>query len=206
MSKIIDMVGKKYGRLTVISKAESAKYGQTQHLCRCDCGTERIFQSANIRNGVSLSCGCLRKEITASRNKEFKHTHGMCKSYEYKIWGGMITRCALDHPRNSSHFGRGIKVCKRWLKFENFISDMGLRPSRLHSIDRINNDGNYEPSNCRWATKTDQIRNRTNTQYIEHEGEKRTIQEWADITGINYQTLYRRFRNGWSSHKALNRG
>lgn len=200
MSKRIEMIGNKYGRLTVISKSDPSMSGQTRYLCKCDCGNEKVFQAANIRNGKSLSCGCIRKEVTASRNRIEKKTHGMCHTREYKIWAGMLVRCAVDHPKYSAHFGRGIKVCERWSKFENFISDMGQRPSSNHSIDRINNDGDYEPNNCRWATSKEQTRNtRYNVKYT-FEGKTMILNDWAIEKHINPITVYWRFKKGLRGH------
>lgn len=194
MSKRIEMIGKKYGRLTVLSKLPYEK--QTRYLCRCDCGTEKVFQGANIRNGVSLSCGCLRREKTAEYNSKTKRTHNMSKTREYKIWAGMIARCSVDHPRNSAHYGSGIKVCSRWMVFENFIADMGARPSSRHSIDRIDNKGNYEPGNCRWATSSTQTRNTRYNIYVEHNGQTKILADWADEFGISRATIYWRYRKG----------
>jgi len=128
-------------------------------------------------------------------------THGMSYSSEYKVWAGMKGRCA--DKKQKSHGGRGITVCERWQSFENFYADMGPRPSDKHSIERIDNDGNYEPSNCRWATLSEQMRNTRRNRIVEFRGEKRTISEWAVITGLTHKLITWRLNNGWPAEDAL---
>jgi len=131
-------------------------------------------------------------------------THGMSSSPEYRAWRTMISRCKNPNASAYKNYGgRGISVCQRWVEsFENFLSDMGRRPSGL-SIDRINNDGNYEPGNCRWATRTEQARNSRMAKPLTFRGETMCFSAWAERTGIHWLTLYKRIKRGWSVEKAL---
>jgi hypothetical protein len=151
--RLVDMTGQSFGRLTVIGRAENAGK-RTRWLCRCECGGEKPFQRGDLLFGRAVSCGCYRNAV---------HTkHGLCHTSEYSIWAGMNDRCS--NPNNNAwkyYGGRGIKVCDRWrASFEAFFADIGPRPTSKHSIDRINNDGNYEPGNVRWATATVQANNK----------------------------------------------
>lgn len=149
---IVNSIGDRFGRLVLVRRD-----GQRWHM-RCDCGTDAMVLASNVRRGATTSCGCARRDLSSARAK----THGLSKHWLYKRWAEMIFRCTNPKCDKFEFYGgRGIKVCDRWLGgFEPFLEDMGAPPTRAHSIDRINNDGDYEPSNCRWATKVEQMKNR----------------------------------------------
>lgn len=167
MRSLLVKSGDKYGRFTIIEEVEphiqpNGKSNR-QFRCSCSCGNERIIHLSSLRTGNSRSCGCYLKEITS----QLKTKHGKGYHYLYQTWTNMKQRCYNTNIRNYKHYGgRGIKVCDRWLEsFLNFLEDMGERPSGM-SLDRINNDGNYEPSNCRWATNEQQNKNRRNIKSV----------------------------------------
>lgn len=194
-----DHTGREFGKLTVISFAGFLSSGRGRAaawLCRCKCGNEKVIRANDFQNKTN-SCGCGRKEAQLIAVKK----HGLSESSEYIVWGGMKGRCA--DKKQKSHGGRGIKVCERWMTFENFLADMGPRPSDQHQIDRINNNGNYEPGNCRWATRSEQMRNTRGNRVLEFRGEVRTVAEWVVITGIPCRTLRGRLWLGWPIEKAL---
>lgn len=170
-----DMVGKRFSRLLVL-RAAPGLGGKWE--CRCDCGREVTVGGSAMRKGNNKSCGCLYEE-----RLHFK-THGHCSDPLFTTWSNMITRCTKpksDHYK--AYGGRGIKVCDRWMDFPNFRDDMGPRPAG-HSLDRINNDGNYEPGNCRWATKQEQYSNLQRTVRLTCRGETLTQSEWARRVGV----------------------
>lgn len=197
MAKRIDRIGQRYGRWLVLSYAgPQAKSGTAMWHCRCDCGTERAVIGRYLGSGVSMSCGCAIRE---------RHTtHGYSNTPTFTTWQGMLNRCNAKTNTNFDKYGgRGITVCSRWLKFENFLEDMGERPDG-HSLDRIDVNGNYEPGNCRWATQHTQSNNRRDNVIIEFRGEQRTIADWSRHLGINPITLGHRLNTyGWSVERAL---
>jgi len=154
-----------------------------------------------LRSGHTKSCGCLSGETTAIRNT----THGLSKNPLYGLWIKVKDRCSNQNCEDYKYYGaRGIKVCDRWLNsFPNFLADMGPRPSRSHSIDRINTNGNYEPGNCRWATPLQQNSNRRNSRLFEHGGKSLTLQQWSIEVGVRLGTIASRIDNGWSIEEAL---
>lgn len=161
--RINNLQGRKFGRLTVISYAGILpSNSRINWNCRCECGTEISAQAKKLICGHTLSCGCLMREKAAARFRK----HGGSTSPEFVVWSGLIARCTnAKNPSAKNYGARGIEVCDRWKNsFENFLSDMGKRPSRLHSIDRINNNGNYAPGNCQWATKKTQARHHHDCQ------------------------------------------
>lgn len=160
MAKVTDIAGQKFGRLTVIKYA-----GEYKWVCKCECGIMRVVKSSRLRTGNTKSCGCLRKDFVVGRFT----IHGQSslngkKTLTYNTWVGMKQRCNYSkHVGYKNYGGRGIKVCKRWAKFENFYKDMGERPEGT-TIDRIDNDGDYKTSNCRWATRKEQSLNKSNSK------------------------------------------
>lgn len=197
-----DLTGMKFGKLAVDSYYGKNKHSQNLWRCFCECGSERFVASTSLLTGKTVSCGCHRVAIFVARNT----THGMSRSREYCAWEHMISRCYNpENDRFSDYGGRGISVCSRWMDFENFLEDMGVRPDGT-SIDRYpNNDGNYEPGNCRWATVTEQQRNMRSNRVIEHDGKILCLSEWADVLGINVWTIASRLARGWSIQRALSK-
>jgi hypothetical protein len=195
-----ESVGKRYGRLVVIDRAGLTTDNHVKVLCRCDCGQTKVLTLQEIRRGNTKSCGCYMKEEAGKRFR----THGASTTPTYKSWNGMVNRCL--NPRDD-HFpdygGRGIKVCDRWLIYENFLADMGERPVGK-TIDRKDNNGNYEPGNCKWSTMKEQARNRRANVFLEFQGKRQPVSAWAEEIGIDIPTLWCRiFKLNWSVQKAL---
>jgi len=163
------------------------------YLCRC--GNTFISTINDIKKGRRKGCGC------------FNRTHGMTGTSEFNAWRSMKSRCYdVSKKEFKDYGGRGIKVCDKWLvSFNHFLDDMGKKPGDNYSLDRINNNKDYAPENCRWASKREQTNNRRNTCFIEYKGKRLPLTEWAKILGIDYRTLVSRFRYGWSVDKAFNR-
>ncbi len=178
-----DISGQTFGYLQVIERAEKSKNGRTQWLCKCVCGKDKIASTKNLTIGSVKSCGCKSYEMMSEKNK----THGMRHSSEYNSWSSLKSRCLIPSASGYPDYGgRGISVCERWVNsFENFFADMGKKPSTLHSIDRINANGNYEPSNCRWAVRKQQNQNTRRNVWIEWRGENKTISEWRDYLKLS---------------------
>lgn len=185
--KRIDMTGQKFGRLTALSYVGCSPVG-ARWRCQCDCGNIIETNRNNLINkrAPTQSCGCLRRE----NSSELHRTHGMSGSPTYRTWFSMRKRC---EDKNDDHYkwygARGINICERWRSFENFLSDMGVRP-KGKTLDRVDNDGPYSPENCKWSTQKEQMNNTRNS--LRFEG--RTIQEWSKELGIKYHTLTYRMR------------
>ena len=200
MSILIDLTGQVYGRLTVLSRAENSRCGRARWLCQCECGEQTTVQGCALSSGVTKSCGCLQRELTAKRHT----THGLSQTPVYKVWKRMIQRCRNKrHKRYKDYGGRGIAVCERWQSsFENFFADMGPRPEGL-SLDRINNNKGYSPENCRWATPNQQTNNARSNRRIACRGISQTTAQWARMLGILRRTISWRHSRGWPAEQAL---
>lgn len=202
-----NLMGQRFGRLTIIAETSkrTASRGMVW-LCRCDCGKEKEIAALHLKQGLILSCGCLSKEINSIRNTIHGHEKGGKKSLTYCSWEKMMSRCYREKDAAFHYYGgRGVKVCESWHTFENFLKDMRERPSRYYTIERINNKGNYEPNNCKWATYKEQANNTSRNVFYTYNGERMTIAQMADKIGIKYDTMYCRLKHyGWSVQQAMN--
>ncbi len=157
--RYVSMVGRQLDRLLVIHQEPSDKRGMAMFSCRCVCGMVVVTRGSSLRAGHVKSCGCLRVDIARSYQVTHGHSTSGTPTREYRTWDGMLQRCRNSNAAGYKDYGgRGITVCRSWSKFENFLADMGPKPKGL-SIDRVDNDGNYEPANCRWATAKEQRAN-----------------------------------------------
>lgn len=207
MPQFIDRAGIRYGRLTAISPIRKITRGRPKvwWLCKCDCGNPTEVESGCLSNGNTASCGCLLSESTRKRFTKHGHSPAGKHSSEYSSWSQMKSRCAGSSEHNLRLYkNRGIKVCDRWLhSFENFLADMGKKPSPKHSIDRIDGSKGYEPSNCRWATTKQQANNTRTNLILEINGEKMTAAQAGEKFSMNSDCIIRRIRRGWSITAAI---
>lgn len=188
------MEGQRFGALTVIRRAPRT-HRQADWICRCDCGRECIKRGYKLRQGSVKTCGVNNCSWWRFAKR------GNARRPEYSCWKHMLRRCSQS--KYKYYRGRGIAVCERWKTFANFLADMGPRPSLKHTLDRINNDGNYEPGNVRWATTAEQNLNRRNTLWVEHEGERVRLFDLLERLGIKKSVVYARLSIGWPLEKAL---
>jgi len=202
----IDLIGKKYGRLDVISQ------GETKHkpngakvifwTCMCECGTQKDVSGEALRDGRVKSCGCKRAEVIGGLNL----SHGMSNSREYKSWQHIKYRCLNKNAAKYPDYGgRGITICERWINsFENFYKDMGNAPFK-HTIDRINVNMGYSKDNCKWSTKKEQSSNTRNNVIVNMDGKNMILKDACDLLGLQYNTVRARIKKlGWSTERALN--
>lgn len=186
----VDYTGQRFGRLTVVGFSHVEK-GRTWWECKCDCGKSIITNANQLQTGLTASCGCLRRETTG----KLKYSHGQRQTRLYNIWCGMKQRCL--NPNDKSYVaygGRGIAICVQWMEFAPFYNwaiANGYREDL--TIDRIDNNGNYEPSNCRWSTLREQESNRRDNVFVQIAGEIKTLSEWSRRFGISRDAIKRRF-------------
>ena len=198
--------GTRFGKLTVIGEGPPKGRRRERTLeCRCDCGIVTVPLLSNLRKVAGTkSCGCEKTAVLQAQH-EVGRTHGMRYTRVYSIWHGMKQRCMNPRAKEYKWYGaRGITVCDSWQQsFEAFYADMGEPPSDAHTIERADVNGNYEPGNCYWATVVEQSVNRRDNVYLEHNGVRQTISQWADHLGIPRATLYYRHRQGWSAAEII---
>lgn len=189
MGRLVDITGKMFGRWMVLNRSGSDDRNKPLWLCRCSCGVERLVSGSTLREGQSTSCGCKREDSLTK--------HGMCGTSEYHSWRAMINRC---HNQNDSSYhlygARGIKVCEKWHDIFSFIEDMGLKPSNKHSIERKDNNGNYEPDNCEWVLPIEQAKNRRTNVFCRLNGETMIVAEAARRLNAYHSTLLRKVNRG----------
>ena len=190
MARIRNISGNRYGKLTVISFYGLDKYNNALWNCKCDCGNTKIFMGSRIANDYIQHCGCVPPN--------FKHGESN-KTKEYKTRSGMLRRCYnKNDARYYSHGARGIKVCDRWIEsYENFLNDMGRAPSEKHSIDRIDNNGDYTPENCRWATIEEQANNKQRTRKVIYHGIEIPLGTLCNKLNVPIELMRGRLNNGW---------
>jgi hypothetical protein len=195
-----DMTGSVFGALTVTERERNLSDGTAVWRCVCECGEVRVIPGNSLRAGRNKSCGCLSPRFTSERTKK----HGMSLSRVYGIWLGMIARCSDSSVGKTRrlYYDKGIRVCERWMKFENFLEDMGV-PKKHQSIDRRDGKKGYELENCRWADRKTQANNTSSNLIITFSGVSLTASEWSDKTGIKANTIVYRVRRGWSAERAL---
>ncbi len=195
-----DLVGMVFGRWTVLSFSGLNKHRQSLWECRCDCGTLRVVIGNSLKMGKTRSCSCSQQEID-------RRTHGLTGTLEYRIWASMLQRCENPNVKGYTSYGeRGITVCDRWHKFENFIADMGLRTDPSLTLERTDNDKGYSPENCRWATRIEQARNMRSTKFIQYRGKRMTVREALEISGSGASIKLaskRIFERNWDITRAI---
>jgi hypothetical protein len=197
------IVGQRFMRWTVVQLGER-KGKHPAALCVCECGTERVIRIDSLGK-TSTSCGCLQRELASAARTKANTTHGLSRTPQYRVWSAMLSRCYCETSSLYKWYGaRGIKVCERWQNsYENFLADMGNRPTG-GELERIDNDGNYEPTNCRWATRRQQSQNTRRNYTITYCGQTYCLSEWARRLGINPKTLHNRiYSRGWDDVRAL---
>ena len=204
-SRFKDLTGKVFTKLTVIGYV-GRQPGSSRWSCRCECGNDVEVSASHLQSGDCKSCGCLKSERLSSFNLKHGESRQGKRTKEYRAWCKMIDRC--EKPSNirwAEYGGRGITICGQWREsFEAFLLDVGRAPTDKHSINRINNDGNYEPGNVEWAAPTDQVRNRSNTVLVEYEGQSVPLAEVCERHGLRLALVRQRiFRDGYTLEKAL---
>lgn len=205
--KCVDLKGQRFGKLLVIERSSNSKTGKAIWKCRCDCGNEKDILADSLRRGTTKSCGCLQRELVSKR----RHKHGLADTRLYKVWRTMKERCYTETYRDYKHYGgRGIKVCDEWLddfmNFYNWAMANGYNENAKrgeHTIDRIDVNGNYEPSNCRLVNMNVQANNVRTNHLITYNDKTQSISRWADEVGISAHTISNRLKIGWSVEKAL---
>lgn len=203
MPKLIDLTGKRFGRLIVIKLSGRNKHGHLRWLCLCSCKKEVVILGINLRRGDTQSCGCLNKEKIVQRSTKHGYAKRKEKCKTYSIWHDMIQRCTNpNNKRYKRYGGRGITVCAQWMKFINFLNDMGEAP-KGHQIDRMNNNKGYFKANCKWSTPKQQQRNRNNNHPVTYNNRTQCVSAWAEEFNINPGTLLGRLNRNWSIKKAL---
>lgn len=204
MKNNTDLTNRRFGRLIAIQQVENDKHNHQQWKCLCDCGRTKVVLKNSLTSGRTRSCGCLYKETRTTASA----THGQSKTRLFAIWASMIERCVNANGHDWKYYGgRGIKVCDEWQTFEPFsrwASDNGYSDNL--TIDRIDVNGDYEPSNCRWADWQTQMNNTTRNHFIAANGEKHTLAEWSRITGISMSTILYRVKAGWKPEDIINTG
>lgn len=199
--KFIDITGQVFGRLTAVDLSTQPNLRKgTWWNVQCECGNTKIVTSSNLRTGITRSCGCLAREAASIR----RTIHGMFGTKIYASWASMIYRC--NNPKAQAYHnygGRGVTVCSRWLEFQNFYLDMGNSYWEGAEIDRTNNDGNYEPSNCGWVTTKANVRNKRNTWFVEYGGARRKLVELCEELGVSRRNVESRLYQGWSLEDSL---
>lgn len=202
MPKLIDLTGQRFGRMVVIERADNSADGRARWLCRCDCGQSKTVLGEHLKKGRTKSCGCAKSESSSKRFKK----HGGRNSKLYRIWSNMKDRCNNpDCKVYSDYGGRGIKVCKEWIDdfsaFQKWALANGYKEGL--TIDRKDNDKGYSPDNCRWTDRKIQGNNKRNCRYITYKGQRKTVAEWSEITGIPHETLLYRLNHGWETERIL---
>lgn len=201
MPRLTDISGNRYGRLLVLNEYEIRKHNHAYWLCRCDCGKTKYVSGSNLMRGLTKSCGCMRSEVSHIVNS----THGLSNHRLFHTWVNMRDRCNNSHRADFVRYGkRGICVCEEWKDFKAFYDwaiangyEDGL------TIDRIDNNGNYEPSNCRWVSPKVQANNTRRNRKLSYQERTGTISEWADYLGITYSCMLSRVRRGWSMERIV---
>lgn len=204
---MIDLTGKTFGRLTVVKRVGTDNQRNPIWLCKCECGNEKIIRGNNLKSGNTKSCGCLAREDSTERFGKLNYKTGQYKSRLYRIWTSMKTRCYNENASDTyqRYGGRGITVCDEWRDDFKAFYDWAMVNGYLDelTIERIDNDGNYCPENCRWANLHDQNRNRRSNRMFTFNGKTQCMLDWANELGIKPITMIARFRRGWTVEQAF---
>lgn len=200
----LNLAGQKFGELTTVKIIGRSVAGRVLWSCMCSCGSTSVVSTGDLRSGGTRSCGCSKTKFINETRVAHGEARRSFKSPEYRTWSGMLSRCSNPNVQGYKNYGgRGIKVCKRWLKFENFLADMGRRPSPKHTIEREDNDLGYTPKNCTWLHHSKQSGNRRTNHRLVHSGLSMTITEWAKKLGLTQNLISNRLFRGWSVERAL---